>query len=190
VRVAGVPVASLGRLAEAVPALVADADRAMVGTPGGSTAADHAALVAATDDLVAACQALDAVAMPPSLEHGDLSPGQVIVGEMGPVILDWSDATITHPFLAAASFLLDPGSLPADAERSLQRAYLAGWDGDPDLGRALDLARIVYPLHLAWLHAERILPGLEQPWEMERMIPFAWGALRPRLGDLPRILRG
>ena len=190
VRIAGVPNAPLGRLADAVPALLADPDLAMIGRAGGTAAADHAALVAAGHDLVAACHALAASPIPPSIEHGDLSPGQVIVGDMGPVFLDWSDATVTHPFLAAASFLRDPETLPADPDRSIERAYLAGWGGGPDAARALALARIVSPLHLAWLYAERILPGLEQPWEMERMIPLAWRALRPHLDGLPRILRG
>ena len=33
-------------------------------------------------------------------------------------------------------------------------------------------------------------PGLEQRWEMERMVPWFLGSLLPRLDDLPRILRG
>jgi hypothetical protein len=24
---------------------------------------------------------------------------------------------------------------------------------------------------MAWLYATRVLPGLEQPWEMDRMVP-------------------
>ncbi|MEZ0239926.1 MAG: phosphotransferase, partial [Chloroflexota bacterium] len=135
---------------------------------------------------------LDATPFGPSVEHGDLSPGQVIVGEMGPVVLDWSDSTITHPFLAAASFLIDPADLPAtlgdDVASTLAAAYLAGWGGGPDIARALDLATVVYPLHLVRLYADRVLPGLEQPWEMERMIPWALQRLERRLPDLPRIL--
>src|SRR5262249_51400161 len=114
--------ATLARLAEAQRVLAADLDAARVaGVPSASLATladelprllDHEATPAvvrdALDDLAAACRALDASPFGPSLEHGDLSPGQVIVGEMGPVVLDWSDSTITHPFLAAASFLLDP----------------------------------------------------------------------------------
>jgi hypothetical protein len=110
---------------------------------------------------------------------------------MGPVILDWSDATVTHPFIAAASFLLDPMVLPAAAgrpsTRDLEAAYLDGWSvGDAvqrtsDLRRELELARTVHPLHMVWLYATRVLPGLEQRWEMERMVPWF-----VRAGILPR----
>ncbi len=142
--------------------------------------------------LAEACRELAATPFGPSVEHGDLSPGQVIVGEMGPVVLDWSDATITHPFLAAASFLIEPADVPiglgADAVRTLASAYAEAWGGGPDAHRAMDLASIVYPLHLVRLYRTRILPGLEQPWEMEQMIDWGLRHLAPRLGELPRIL--
>lgn len=189
-RIAGIPRAPLDALSRSVPSLVADRDRAMVGAAGSLSDADLAALVGATDDLVAACRDLAASPIADSLEHGDLSAGQVIVGEMGPVILDWSDATVTHPFLAAASFLIDPADLPRGTAEDLVRAYLAGWGAGRDGERALELAGVVYPLHLAWSYAERILPVLDQPWEMERMIPWAWRRLLARLPDLPRILGG
>ena len=174
VRVAGLPAASLASLADDLPALL-DSDG--VDPP----------IRDAIPDLATACRVLDATPFGPSVEHGDLSPGQVVVGAMGPVILDWSDATITHPFLAAASFLIEPADLPGDVD-ALAEAYLAGWGGGPDARRALDLAMVVYPLHLVRLYATRILPGLEQPWEMEQMIPWGLERLAPRLADLPRIL--
>ena len=54
---------------------------------------------------MAACHELAASGVPDSLEHGDLSADEVILGEMGPVFLDWSDGSITHPFLSVAAFL-------------------------------------------------------------------------------------
>jgi hypothetical protein len=180
VRVAGVPSAPISSLAEALPRLL---DRPGVAAP----------IRDAIDDLVAACRALAASPIGPSVEHGDLSPGQVIVGEMGPVILDWSDSTITHPFLAAASFLIEPDDLPSGGDGSdvsgpLADAYLAAWGGGPDARHALDLASVVYPLHLVQLYEDRILPGLEQRWEMEQMIPWGLQRLERRLPELPRIL--
>jgi hypothetical protein len=190
-RMAGAPAAPLDALATAAPALLADEDLLLVGRPGGLTRDEHRALVARTDALVAACRVLADATAGPSLDHGDLSATQVIVGEMGPVILDWSDATVTHPFIAAASFLLDPLVLPAAAgrpsTRDLEAAYLDGWSvGDAvqrtsDLRRELELARTVHPLHMVWLYATRVLPGLEQRWEMERMVPWF-----VRAGILPR----
>ena len=178
-RAAGLPSASLASLADALPRLL---DRS----------ATPMLVRDAIDDLQLACRALDASAVGPSVEHGDLSPGQVIVGEMGPVILDWSDSTITHPFLAAASFLIEPGDLPAslgdDLATRLADAYVAGWGGGAEARRAMDLATIVYPLHLVRLYVDRILPGLEQPWEMEQMVPWGLQRVERRLSELPRIL--
>ncbi len=123
-----------------------------------------------------------------SLDHGDLAAGQVIVGAMGPVILDWSDATITHPFLAAAAFLMDPTGHPEGLGEALATAYLGPWSerASPiELHRALEAARLVHPLHMASLYAERILPGLDQPWEMERMVPWFLRSILGRPAILP-----
>ena len=115
--------------------------------------------------------------IPDSLDHGDLSASQVIVGEMGPVILDWSDASITHPFLAVAAFHGAPDRGVRDGRAgaaAIEEAYLAAWRATVDPATARDLleaARLVAPLHLARLYRDRILPGLEQPWEMDRVVP-------------------
>ena len=119
------------------------------------------------------------------------------MGSMGPVFLDWSDSTITHPFLAAAAFLDDADSGPPDVVDVVPRTRLSRWlVGDPDgpdggdPARALALARVVHPLHMASLLEDRILPGLEQPWELEPMVGTYLEAVLPRLATLPRILRG
>ena len=173
-RVAGVPAAPLADLAGAVPGLLARDDLLLVGRPGGLTRAEAARLRDQTPALVDATERLAVDGLPPSLDHGDLSASQVIVGAMGPVFLDWSDATITHPFLAAASFLMDRADVPSGADGRLAAAYLDGWSrfaSPARLRSSLDLARVVHPLHMTRLYAERILPGLEQPWEMDRMVP-------------------
>ena len=94
---------------------------------------------------------------------------------MGPVFLDWSDATVTHPFLAAASFLDDPAGVPADLRQRPRGGLPRRLDRlrrpAPTATRALELARIVHPLHMAQLHADRILPGLDQPWELAWSVP-------------------
>jgi hypothetical protein len=190
-RIAGVPRASLRDLALRVPDLLADDARLMVGQAGGLSGAESAALRSASSQLAAACEALDASAVGSSLDHGDLSAGQVIIGEMGPVFLDWSDATVTHPFLAAASFLDDPAGVPADLLPDLETAYLVGWAASVShaaAARALELARVVHPLHMAQLHADKILPGLDQPWELAWSVPALLRSLVPRLATLPRIL--
>ena len=75
--------------------------------PEGLDRAEAAALRARIPILVDACHELADSGVPDSLEHGDLTADEVILGEMGPVFLDWSDGSITHPFLSAASLLAD-----------------------------------------------------------------------------------
>jgi hypothetical protein len=169
--VAGVGAAPLERLADELPELLADDDLLLVGRAGGLTNTEASTLRSRTDELVAACRTLAASGIPTSLEHGDLSASQVIVGEMGPVILDWSDGSLTHPFLSAASFLRETAGSGASGDE-LVEGYLGPWAGRGNGGReALALAGTVLPLHMAALHADRILPGLEQPWEMAGMVP-------------------
>ncbi len=182
VQMAGVPLGSLVDLAERIPALLADDAALHLGRPGGLAGAQVRALREAEPALVDACRVLAADPLGLSLDHGDLTPDQVIMGAMGPVFLDWSDATRTHPFLAAASFLSDP-AVPASLAPVLERAYLDGWPAagsDTDRAAALERARLVHPLHLAGLVVDRVLPGLEQPWEVEGIVPQLLG----RLADL------
>jgi len=74
-----------------------------------------------------------------ALLHGDLHPGNVLLGPDGPVVIDWFDAAIGHPVadVIRSSFLLRLGfeggtqqSLP-DATRSLldqtHAAYVHTW---------------------------------------------------------------
>ena len=104
-----------------------------------------------------------------SLDHGDLSAAQVIVGEMGPVILDWSDATITHPFLAAASFLSTPDD-GRDARPTSIGLAAASSSGRGATTRSARLGSVEPAA------SRPVVPGsgparLEQPWEMERVVP-------------------
>jgi hypothetical protein len=181
--VAGVAAAPLERLARSLPTLLADDDLLRIDRPGGLSGAEAAELRAQIPALVEACGSLAASGVPDSLEHGDLAADEIIIGEMGPVFLDWSDGSITHPFLSAVSLLADSAA-PGDGADDLTAAYLGPWltagHLTPAAGReALTLARTVLPLHLAALYGERILPDLEQRWEMERVVPDALRTILP-----------
>jgi hypothetical protein len=187
--VAGVAAEPLTTLADEIPALLADEELLRVGLDGGISEAAADGLAAHADQLTQACLGLAASGVPDSLDHGDLSPAQVIVGEMGPVMLDWSDASVTHPYLSLASFLSEPSGLPIGVHDEVIETYLRSWAGVADVGEAPDardvyrLATMVAPLHLARLFRDRILPGLEQPWEMERAVPRVLGVLAGRLAS-------
>ena len=168
--VAGVTPASIGALSGSVAELLADERLTRPGQPDGLTNDELTRLQDRADGIATACRDLERSGVPESLDHGDLSARQVIVGDMGPVILDWSDGSITHPFLSAAAFLDDERAptkgVPDRSE--LVDTYLAPWVGagliSLDDGRdAVASASTVLPVHVAALYADRVLPGLGWP---------------------------
>jgi hypothetical protein len=177
--IAGVAAAPLDGLAARIPVLIADDRLLAVGRPSGLSEAEAGTLRARAQELIDACLALAASPVPDSLDHGDLRPSQVIVGPMGPVILDWSDGSITHPFLAAASFLADVGAssgvVPVSVD-ALADAYIGPWLEPTGLSAGaarglLDLARTVHPLHVAAQYADRVLPALERRADLAGVVP-------------------
>ena len=84
---------------------------------------------------------------------------------------------------------MDPAGRPDGLDDDLIAAYLAPWSSRTDARThrdTLDRARLVLPLHMAALYADRILPGLDQPWEMERMVPWFLRSLIEAPAILPR----
>ena len=83
-----------------------------------------------------------------ALLHGDLHPGNVLMGATGPIVIDWFDATIGHPVadIVRSSILLRPdeqshlpGATPAQLAE-LHQVYVEQFSGD--LARAeADLQR-------------------------------------------------
>ena len=152
---------------------------------GHSTERSPSARRRRTSELVDACLALDASDVPDSIEHGALASDEIIVGEMGPVFLDWSDGSITHPFLSAASLLADPAAPDGDDADLLVAAYLRPWlSGGFGLTAAaarsaLGSARSVLPLHVASLHAERIRPTLGHSSAVDEVVPRVLRTILP-----------
>lgn len=58
----------------------------------------------------AATRAVDALPRGAALLHGDLHPGNVLMGEAGPVVIDWFDAAVGHPVadVVRSSLLIRP----------------------------------------------------------------------------------
>lgn len=158
--IAGVVAAPVRALAAALPRLLGDDDLLRTGQPGGLSTAEVDALRTRMPALVETCHALADSGVPDSLEHGDLAADEVIIGEMGPVFLDWSDGSITHPFLSAASLLADEVDGDDRSAAYLGPWLAAGFVTEATGRAALATARTVLPLHLAALFADRILPAL------------------------------
>jgi aminoglycoside phosphotransferase (APT) family kinase protein len=79
-----------------------------------------------------------------ALLHGDLHPGNVLMGANGPVVIDWFDATIGHPVadVVRSSILMQPGA--ASEPRHLP-------------GASRELLSQLHASYLAEFHAELLM---------------------------------
>jgi len=117
---------SLDRLAGAIPAMIDYADLG-----GGFAPEVRDAWSAGAPALIDACAALDAVGLPGTLVHGDLHPGNIVVTpEDRYVVVDWSDAALSNPFVDLATYLTR--TKDRDLRVRLLGAYVDAWDGFVD----------------------------------------------------------
>jgi hypothetical protein len=136
---AGAPSRGLDALAADIPAMVEHPLLA-----ASLTSDERARLDAALPVVVDACRRLDDLGPSATLIHGDLHPWNIAVKGDGFVVFDWSDASIGHPFVDLATYLIRTDDI--DARRAMRSAYLAHWAEalPPDrLVIAADLALIV-----------------------------------------------
>jgi hypothetical protein len=174
------------RLAAELDALLADTPALRQG-PFGFDDAELERLRALAPRLKDMCGELGRYRVPCSLEHGDLWVGNMIARGDGCVLVDWSDASLSHPFFSPWFFheaddyffqAVEAGkrlaALP-DLRARLRRAYLEPWtvcEPMPRLQEALALAQDLAGLHYALLYHRLILPGMEIQWEMRNMLPY------------------
>lgn len=92
--------------------------------------------------------------IPSSLDHGDFHPFNVVASSRGCVFLDWSEASIAHPFLSAAGFLSYAERLRPDLPASnLISAYLRHWSkyaSETQLAELWKLIQSIAPAYFAW----------------------------------------
>ncbi|WP_189011500.1 phosphotransferase [Deinococcus malanensis] len=167
----------------------------MVGESGGLTCDEAHLLRAARPGLEAALSRLEASSLPRTLGHADLHGGNVVCGPGGLTFLDWSDASLTHPFLdAQPEYFFPTGHAPDPAELACAtEAYLRCWTDHASLGelRALhaDALRAAELLR-ALGYVDGIQPFMDDPaeWRGAHLLhlrqlltgaPEAPGDLRP-----------
>jgi aminoglycoside phosphotransferase (APT) family kinase protein len=142
---------SLDHLTELAAAGVPERDLAATGRRFDEMLAGSVELAQLTSDEIARARGcrdavhevldeLDSLGVPTTLVHGDLHPGNVALSGDSLVLYDWSDATVSHPFLDAALL----ASRLSDTERAeTLTAYAEVWRAaypDLDVDRALELA--------------------------------------------------
>jgi hypothetical protein len=174
----GCPDRGLETLARRIPGLCADAGAMLLGEPDGLTRPEIERIASLAPTLLALCEELASYELPPALEHGDLWANNVLSTLGGPVYLDWSDSSISHPFFSLSQLMLEAAVLlPAssrESRRRLRENYLGPWRrfaAEETLVRAFELARVLAPVHLAaTVHAE-LAPAAGHRWELDSAIP-------------------
>jgi len=128
------------------------------------------------------CAELARIGIGPSLDHDDLHDHNVLMQDGRPSIIDWGDASLTHPFLALAvteRFAALAAGIATDAPeiRALRESYLEPWAGlapDAALGRAAEIGSALGLVTGGLTNYEIVtrLPGAheEQPGEMEAVL--------------------
>ena len=182
----GVPHRGLDLLAAGIDPLLADIALMQPTADLRLSDAEITRLQGLGPQLHRACAELAALNIPLSLEHGDFWAGQVVLrqeagGKPQPIFIDWSDATIAHPFFSLCYSLNNPADvsplLPdtAAACERMRTAYLEAWTAYAslnDLRKALHFAQQIALLHSVLLYRDIILPQMTVKWEMHGMVPF------------------
>jgi len=188
-RALGCPERSLSGLRDALLDIASDDELQLLGRDGGLTIEQSGLLSSGVPNLQAACDELASLSIPSSLDHGDLHPGNVVVGGLHDRFFDWSDCAISHPFFSLVLYYEDTaGALEQDetTRSAIRAAYQKPWVRllpETDLLRAFELAQLLAPIAYAWTYQSQVLPGLEQQWEMHRMAPHYLRTALKRLSE-------
>ncbi|MEX1181797.1 MAG: hypothetical protein WEF86_01080 [Gemmatimonadota bacterium] len=174
----GCPARGLEILARRIPRLCSDSAAMLLGEPCGLSRSEIDRVASLAPTLLTLCEELASYGIPDTLEHGDLWANNVLSTLGGPVYLDWSDSSLSHPFFSLSQIVTEAMILlPAssrESRRRLRDSYLLPWAGiaAPEaLSRAFEIARVLAPVHLAaTVHAE-LLPAAGYRWELECSIP-------------------
>lgn len=144
------------------------------------TVDERSALRKHRQHIATVAQHLANAVIPLTLEHGDFWSAQVLLNQNTPVIIDWSDVSITMPFFSLFKELIPhemrmvfPES--PDAEDHIREAYLEPWTPFASRDQLHDLyeqARAVAALHYAAFSYRYLMPQMEVRWEHCNMIPY------------------
>jgi aminoglycoside phosphotransferase (APT) family kinase protein len=166
IRAAGVPLRDLARTRQGFDAILDGSVELGQLTP------EEVAAARATRAAVHALLAeLEGLGVPDTLVHGDLHTGNVALDGDSLLLYDWSDASVSHPFLDAV--LLSSRLSDAEQEAALG-AYAEVWQAAYpaiDVARALELAVPVNTI-FQMVTFEQIYQAQEEAsyWEMSGVV--------------------
>lgn len=131
-----------------------------------------------------ACDKLASYGIPPSIEHGDLAAFNMAVDKDNTFVFDWSEASVTHPFLGLWAFFsridgfgVDLTELKEKHQNCLREAYLKPWrvfETPERLTEAFELSMPLSALHYALTCKLFVLPHLEAEarWQEANMLVY------------------
>ena len=95
----------------------------------------------------------------------------------GPVIIDWEDACLSHPFFGFWYLLASADGVddPAQARDRIREAYLEPWTryaSTERLREVFGLAQRLAPLGFAITFRLEVLPALDASWELREFVPY------------------
>ncbi|WP_216319431.1 phosphotransferase [Deinococcus aestuarii] len=144
-------------------------DVLLLGEEGGLSPAEAARLWVLEGRLQEACVRLLASPLPEVVGHGDLHRDNAVRNAGGRwTLIDWSDVSVTHPFLDADPLYLAPEGASPGVREAVQTAYLAEWADLLPLpeGRLLmQDARLVGEVYRALGYTHGIQPHIEDKGE-------------------------
>lgn len=135
----GLPVRSLNELAAQVEEMAGDHALLSRLAPGL-----RERWMRETPTLAQSCLRLDRLGPGPSLVHGDFHPWNVVSTPDTVRVFDWTDATVSHPFVDLATYVLRADDVAV--RRHLMDTYLACWSetlSTTSLQEAAELALVV-----------------------------------------------
>ena len=124
------------------------------------------------DRIEAMALSLEELGLPQTLEHGDLDSTNIFIRNGVPVLMDWSDACISHPFFTPLT--------PAQARRypELVDTYLGEWSSYGSISAlrsGFEMAKVMVALESTFHYHRNIVPYLPYPYPdfrtLEKYIP-------------------
>lgn len=132
-----------------------------------------------------------AEALPSSLVHADLNPGNIFVGPSGCRFLDWAEASVAHSFVVLDNLLghrRKQEAVDSNDLAPIQRAYAAEWEaeyGEAAVRRALRVTRLLRLATMA-LRSAGWVWGRPTSLQEERRLRSLCRSLLEEIGALSR----
>lgn len=120
------------------------------------------------------CDKVEKSNIPLALEHGDFFGGNIIVQKGQPVIYDWSDCTLSHPFLSIMVILKEVEQLfSVEVAQSLLNDYLEKWscfDSKSHLIEEYNWMKAIAPVYYLTIYQTFIFPAFKDNWDKQQVI--------------------